>query len=278
MTEKKEFTLTGSENRPFMVDIRLTDTPGQPIVVFAHGFKGYKDWGHWNMIADFFASHRFNFLKFNFSHNGGTVNEPIDFPDLEAFGINRYSWELNDLNTVLDYVANHAREWNAQSEIYLIGHSRGGGIAMLGAAHPSVKKLVTWAAVSDFVSRLPDKEALEEWKQQGVRYIVNGRTKQKMPMYYSFVEDLLANKDKLDIIANAGRLKIPALIVHGSEDEAVDVKEAEVLHSAITDSTLEIIEGAGHTFGGKHPWTESALPEHSIQLVDKTIAFLKREP
>lgn len=55
MAEKKEFTLVGSENRPFLVDIRLTDSPNQPIVVFAHGFKGYKDWGHWNMIADYFA-------------------------------------------------------------------------------------------------------------------------------------------------------------------------------------------------------------------------------
>ena len=43
-------------------------------------------------------------LKFNFSHNGGTVEQPIDFPDLEAFGHNNYTKELDDLNQVLDWV------------------------------------------------------------------------------------------------------------------------------------------------------------------------------
>lgn len=224
-----------------------------------------------------FRSHGLNFLKFNFSHNGGTVDDPIDFPDLEAFANNRYSWELNDLNTVLDYVTDDAKEWHAGSDIYLIGHSRGGGIAVLGAQHPAVKKLVTWASVADFTGRLPNEDVLKTWKKDGVRYIMNGRTKQNMPMYYSFVEDLMNNKERLDILSNAAKLNIPALIVHGSEDEAVSVSDARLLNEAISNCKLHIVEGAGHTFGGKHPWHEKELSAHSKEFVETTISFLKGE-
>ena len=78
----------------------------KPIVIFCHGYKGFKDWGAWNLMAEAFAEAGFFFIKFNFSHNGGTVEQPIDFPDLEAFGNNNYTKELDDLESVIDWVCN----------------------------------------------------------------------------------------------------------------------------------------------------------------------------
>ena len=52
-------------------------------------------------MAKEFAKDGFCFIKFNFSHNGGTVEQPIDFPDLEAFGNNNYTKELDDLESVI---------------------------------------------------------------------------------------------------------------------------------------------------------------------------------
>ena len=37
------------------------------------------------------------FVKFNFSHNGTTLESPSDFKDLESFGNNNFSKELYDL-------------------------------------------------------------------------------------------------------------------------------------------------------------------------------------
>ncbi|WP_435524823.1 hypothetical protein [Chryseobacterium indoltheticum] len=39
-------------------------------------------------------------VKFNFSHNGTTVEDPENFADLEAFGNNNYSKELSDLGVL----------------------------------------------------------------------------------------------------------------------------------------------------------------------------------
>ena len=52
------------------------------LVVFCHGFKGFKDWGCWNLVANLFAENDLKFLKFNFSHNGVTLDNPLKFFDL----------------------------------------------------------------------------------------------------------------------------------------------------------------------------------------------------
>ncbi len=274
MSDKQEFVLTGSENRPFPVDVRFARETAAPLLVFAHGFKGYKDWGHWNAIADWFNQRGCHFLKFNFSHNGGTVENPIDFPDLEAFGNNRYSYEVADLNQVLDHIGDHLSELRCNATVVLIGHSRGGGIATICAKHTIVSGLVTWASVSSFLGRLPDNSALDQWEKDGVTYIINGRTKQKMPMNYSFVEDLVSNQESLNILDAAGSLKKPALVIHGSADEAVSPIDGEVLADALECDFIEI-EEAGHTFGGRHPWEETSLPVHTIELLEATMGLVR---
>ena len=62
--------------RSFLLDIAwVPDQKPKPVVVFFHGFKGLKDWGPWHLMADFFAERGYVFVKFNFSHNGTTLEE-----------------------------------------------------------------------------------------------------------------------------------------------------------------------------------------------------------
>jgi predicted dienelactone hydrolase len=74
-----------------------------PLVIFCHGYKGYKDWGAWNLVADEFVKKGFSFVKFNFSLNGGTIENPIDFPDLSAFSQNTHSQEVKDVGRLLKF-------------------------------------------------------------------------------------------------------------------------------------------------------------------------------
>ena len=39
-------------------------------VIFYHGFKGFKDWGHFNQISERFANSGLLAVKFNGSYNG----------------------------------------------------------------------------------------------------------------------------------------------------------------------------------------------------------------
>ena len=136
MIVKKNNILPSEAKKSIVYDVFFepSSTP-KPIVIFAHGYKGFKDWGAWELVAETFANAGFFFLKFNFSHNGGTIEQPIDFPDLEAFANNNYSIELDDLNRVVDFISSDnsfSKEINTE-EINLIGHSRGGGIVLIHA-------------------------------------------------------------------------------------------------------------------------------------------------
>lgn len=254
-----------------LADVTLIEGQTEWLVVFCHGYKGYKDWGAWNLVAEKFMEAGIDFLKFNFSLNGGTLINPIDFPDLNAFGRNTYTQEVQDTNDVIKYV----KVRYPHKKIALIGHSRGGGIATLVAAqNPDVNKLITWASVADFKRRFPVGQELEIWKKEGVRYVLNGRTKQEMPHYFSFYEDFVENEIRLDILDWSDQIKVPHLIIHGTNDEAVNVSEAKELHEADPNSELFLLE-TNHTFGSAHPWDLNELPEPLENVVEKSIDFIK---
>lgn len=254
-----------------LADLTFSAFDSDQIVIFCHGYKGYKDWGAWNLVAKEFSRNGLDFLKFNFSLNGGTLENPIDFPDLDAFGRNTYSQEVKDLNVVIDYVSNRF----PNKEICLIGHSRGGGIVNLVAAqNQKVKKLISWAGVSDFKSRFPVGVELEKWKKEGVRYVLNGRTKQEMPHYFSFYEDFIKKESELDILAWVAQINIPHLIVHGTSDFSVKVSEADALKGANPRAEMFLLD-ADHTFGSVHPWEGKELPSVLKIVVSQTIKFVK---
>ncbi|MCC6583472.1 MAG: alpha/beta hydrolase [Chitinophagales bacterium] len=276
--QKTEIVLKGSREKPIPVDIRYKKTNQlKPIVIFCHGFKGFKDWGHFNLIADEFAKHDFVFVKFNFSYNGTTPENPVDFSDLDAFGNNNFSIELDDLGLVIDYIESAAGQYEGNGQkIYLIGHSRGGGIAILKTYEDArIHKLATWASVKDVADFFINQD-LDKWKADGLIYTLNARTQQKMPLYNQVYEDFIKNKDHLDIPKAAASIDIPWLIVHGTNDESVPLHFAEILHQLNKSSEFSTIEDANHSFGGQHLWNSVQLPRDSKILTEKTIAFLKQ--
>ena len=265
--------------RETAIDISIPDETGSyPLIIFCHGFKGFKDWGHFNLIAEEFKNRGFILLKFNFTFNGGTAKEVIDFPDLEAFGENNYLKEVDDIHHIIKLVKSGAvpiQNWNG--DIHLIGHSRGGGmVTIAGAESGFVNKVGSWAGISDCLKRLPDEKELMNWKLKGVRFIKNGRTHQDMPMKYQFVETLLQNQKRLSIKSSSIALGSSQLIIHGAEDESVTFKNAKDLNAWNPQSQLVKIDGANHVFGGKHPWLNNKLPEHTVIAIDKTIQFLMK--
>ena len=279
MKKVKNIVLEGKHNRPVLMDVYFQENEfNKDVVIFCHGYKGYKDWGAWELVAEEFAKNNYFFVKMNFSHNGGTVEQPIDFPDLEAFGQNNFLIELDDLDTVIAWIGTEQsfkREKNTNA-INVIGHSRGGGIVSLkGASDKRIQKIISWAGVSDFGSRFPEGEQLEIWKKHGVAYITNSRTKQQMPHYIQFYKTFKENEEKLTIKTAVSKLDIPYLIIHGDEDETVPLIEAKHLNSWNPKSSLKIISGANHTFGSSHPWQNPHLPEHLSTAVRQTLDFLK---
>ncbi|TGD82635.1 alpha/beta hydrolase family protein [Hymenobacter wooponensis] len=270
--------------RPFEADARyIPDGQPKPVVVFVHGFKGFKDWGHFNLLADYFAQQGFVFVKLNLSHNGLVVGGSGDLEDLEAFGHNNFSLELDDigslLTTLLDPKATPlpAPETDL-TRLALLGHSRGGGLVLLKAAEDArVKAVVTWAAINN-VNPGWTEELMQHWEKEGVFHVENSRTKQQLPLYFQIVEDYHQNRLRLDIPHNVRRKlrNRPTLIVHGDQDETVAVQKAHELKSWHPEAELAILPGVTHNLGGGHPWLQASLPTEAHQTADVTIEFLRR--
>ncbi|MFG6685181.1 alpha/beta hydrolase family protein [Mariniflexile sp. HNIBRBA6329] len=280
MLTQQHIVINGKHKKPIVMDATYPENKTNlPVIIFCHGYKGFKDWGAWNLMAKQFAEVSYCFIKFNFSHNGGTVEQPIDFPDLEAFGNNNYTKEVDDLESVIDWVFNNddIKAITDPNNLSLIGHSRGGGITLIKAEEDSrIKSIVSLASVSDYASRMDALSDLESWKQNGVTYIVNGRTHQEMPHYYQFYEDFIANEERLTIKRAVSNLKIPHLIIHGNDDTSVLIDEAKNLHQWNPNSELKIIDGANHVFGASHPWEKEDLPIHLKAVVKKCLTFLMK--
>lgn len=276
MQQHRNIKVAGRQGKPVLLDVfyKPTDQP-QPVVIFSHGFKGFKDWGHFNLVAETFAHAGLAFVKFNFSHNGTTPDKPTEFADLEAFGNNNFSIELDDLLTVIDWVCDNDLLSGVVDldNIYLLGHSRGGAITILGAREDNrVKKLVSWSSVAEF-GRFWDPEVVAKWKEEGVMYVPNSRTGQQMPMYYQSYENLEANKDRLDVEQAASELKQPWLIVHAEDDPVVDVQAAKTLHRLAPHTELMLTPNGAHTFNARHPWDSDELPLPSAEVVQRSIDF-----
>lgn len=278
--QSQSFILNSNHaNRPFLSDVSYSQNgEKKPLILLIHGFKGFKDFMYFNLLADLLSDAGFVVVKMNLSHNGTTPDQPADFADLEAFGNNNYTIELDDIGVMLNHIEssdfNVAKKEADLDKIYLMGHSRGGGISIVKASEDNrIKKLVTLASVSSLTSVMP-VAVIKEWKMAGVHYVFNGRTKQEMPLYYQLAEDYFANEARFNVLDCEKKLTIPHVIIHGDKDETVSVDSAIAINRKSKNGKLVIINEATHTFGGFHPYTEKKLPKHAAIALKEIVDFL----
>lgn len=275
------FNIKNKHGDILLADFRYPKNPkGKlPLLVFCHGFKGFKDWGCFPYMLDSIAEENIFTVSFNFSYNG-TGKDAIDqseFTRLDLFANNTFSRELDDLGSVIDYLYDNKDKFHYDvNNLTLVGHSRGGGIAMIKAAEDKrVKKIVTLSSVSDF--NRWGEDYINKWKEKGYTEFLNTRTKQKMRSNYVLMEDLLNNKDRLNLKKAIAKINVPTLIIHGKEDLSVKYTEAETLYKSSNKecTQLRLYPNTGHTFGATHPFKGTSSAIESV--IWDIIEFTKQE-
>lgn len=244
-------------------------------LIFVHGFKGFKDWGFWPYTGKFFADKGFFVLSFNFSHNG--IGESLtDFTELDKFAKNTFSLELQELNEIIDAYFSGFFGSISKKAIGILGHSRGGGNALIVSSKRSeIKAVVTWAAVANF-NRYTERQA-KEWRKNGFFEVLNTRTNQMMRLNISLLEDIEQNKnDLLNLEKATQNLNKPLLIIHGEQDLSVKIEEGEQIYNWSNKELTEFykIKATGHTFDISHPFTGSNPKFDSV--LEKTLNFFNK--
>ena len=273
MLSKFNFKINGSREKKIIIDSTLIENNHlNEVILFSHGFKGFKDWGPFNEIANFFALNGYVYIKFNFSYNGTNFQNPTDFVDLNAFGNNNFCTELDDLELVINWI----KTKYPNCKVSLFGHSRGGAISILKSnENNQIDKVISWASPSNLIARLPEADKARKWKDTNVVYVYNGRTKQNMPMFYQFYQNCIENIERLNIKKAIKEINIPHLHIHGSSDPTVLIEDALEMKRWNDKINLEIINGADHVFGSSHPYNKNKFPLHLNKALLKTLEFLK---
>jgi pimeloyl-ACP methyl ester carboxylesterase len=240
-----QFTIDSDEGLPIRGNL---DVPpkARALAVVAHGWKGFKDWSFFPWLAERLCHHRIAVCRFNMSRSG--IGEDLEtFSRLDLFADDTYSAQVADLVKVTRY---------AQQQIdlptFLLGHSRGGGVAILAASQvEKLEGVVTWSAIAR--ADRWDETTKAQWRRDGHMDVVNARTQQVMRMSTRILDDYDANPERLDILDAASRLTVPLLVIHGTRDESVPLRESEELAAATTDVSHMVIAAAGHTYNAIHP-------------------------
>jgi len=273
--DKQNISIENNTAYPINCDIRWkADSNQAPLLIIAHGFKAFKDWGFFPYISTVFADLGFITICFNFSMNGvSNNNDTYDRPDL--FENNTVSIQINDLKKILSSLNNQnflldkvKQKWNGQ--IFLLGHSLGAAISILIATENSnIRKIALWGPISK-VDRYSPRQK-EKWKKDYKMTFKDNRTGIELSIGLGFLEDIESNIEKYNLPNTVNTLQIPMLIVHGKEDMTVKPAESAKLAEMYKGDNLfyHIIENTGHTFGVEHPMnmTTPAL-EKAIEITN----------
>jgi pimeloyl-ACP methyl ester carboxylesterase len=271
--EVQSLTIYNSSGDKITADVHFVkEFLPAPVVIYSHGFLGFKDWGFIPYVADKFAEAGFVFVRFNFSHNGISEN-PKKITDFEKLAKNTISKQLEDLTAVIDYVSGEGFKVLSDGHLFLMGHSGGGGISIIKSVEDDrVGALCLWASISTF--RRYSKHQVEEMEKNGYIFVKVPDSPIKVRMNKIIFDDFAKNKERYEIVDAFSKLKIPTLIIHGTADVIVPLIEAERLRDANQKfSKFVLIPEANHFFNTKHPFTNT-----SVQLemaIKESVEFFK---
>lgn len=254
-----------SPEKNFEIYYEISGNNNGPKMVLIHGlFLNCDTWKY--QLPDFESV--FNILRFDLRGHGRTTKPK------KRFTIRNY---VDDMFALLQHLG-----WT--NELYLVGHSLGGMIALVyGLENPShVKKMVvadsfcfiSQEAITDVLGRI-NSSKLEKF---ALGISIRGLTpyNEEIAQYVaSLVMDHMTKKNCLqataasagfNICENLKNLDIPILVLVGKKDITTPVWASEMIHEWLPKSELVIIPEAGHL----------TIFDHPKEFNDLTFSFWKK--
>lgn len=203
--------------------------PGaREIVLIGHGVTGNKDRPFVVALAEGFAKAGITTLRFSFSGNGTSAGK---------FTQSTVSKEVEDLGAVINAVQDNS--------ICYVGHSMGGAVGVLRAAKDSrIKALVSLAGMVH-TKAFAEREFGMVKPGEGFMW-----DDTNCPLSQDYMDDMASIGSVID---EAPKIKVPWLLVHGTEDDVVPIQESrEIFARANEPKQFVELKGANHVFAGEH--------------------------
>lgn len=283
-----DWSIPGADGEPILGTTHIPPSTPHGVIIIAHGFKGYKDYGMFPRIASRLADAGLIVIRFNFSHSGMT-NRIETFEKPELFERDTWNKQVFDLRAVILAASGTGPsagggvlpERVASVPIVLFGHSRGGVAAMLTAgrhgADPDFPKLaaVITAAAPDTCNSLSEED-LQRLLDEGFIDSPSSRTGQTLRVGSAFLREQRADPENHDVLAMASRISCPLLVIHGEDDATVSPSAAHrIAEAAGENARILLIADADHVFNTPNPLDEQESSSQLGELIDAMLAFIQ---
>jgi pimeloyl-ACP methyl ester carboxylesterase len=182
-------------------------------------------------------------------------------PDLPGFGGTQAPSAIWGLDEYANFVSAFLKKLEIKQVYAFVAHSNGGAIAIRGLANGSLEseKLVLLASAGI--------RGTYSGRVKAIRYVTKvgklltaplpGKAKKRLRtrVYQTVGSDMLVAEHLQetfkrvvtdDVRADAAHIAQPTMLIYGENDTATPVRNGQLLHEALADSTLEVIGEAGH--------------------------------
>lgn len=194
------------------------------LMVIGHGVTGNKDRPALIALSEALAAAGIPSLRISFAGNGDSEGRFVD---------STITKEVADLGCVLDALDGF--------RVGYVGHSMGGAVGVLRAASdPRIKTLVSLAGMVD-VAQFSERKFGTLTPGTG-----NMWDKPECPLSQAYVDDM---RSIATVLPQAADIGIPWLLVHGTADDVVPLKDShDALRASHGRAQLLEIDGADHSF------------------------------
>ena len=237
----KEIVITNACKEHLVGNLHTADT--KDLVIVCHGLGWHKDNELIIAICKSFQEKGLNSFRFNFSGTEQSEGKPED---------SYYTKQASDLCSVIDYFS--IRGYQIKS---ILGHSIGATATIIQAAKdrriasiiliaPRIKPSNSIIVKAIIEGGKTLSEAIESTE---TIYSVEIKGKKgKGRRTYRFSKKYLEELRDIDIVGYLKQVKIPTLILRGTEDNIIPEDEVEEACKANKVVRHIPINGAGHTF------------------------------
>jgi ketosteroid isomerase-like protein/alpha/beta superfamily hydrolase len=190
--------------------------------------------------------------SFRFDKRGIAESQPAMTAERDL----RFETYINDVKGWIALLKSDKRF----SSIILLGHSEGSLIGMIAATQPEIKGFISISGAgrpADIILKAQLENKLPQQLMDESNKILDslkaGKTVSAVDpsliaLYRPGVQPYMISWLKYDPAKEISTLKIPVLIIHGSTDLQVSLKDAKLLSVAKPDARLLIIENMNHVF------------------------------
>ena len=164
----------------------------------------------------------------------------------------RFSDYINDVASIII----HFKDTKKFKKIVVIGHSEGALIGMIASRSIADKFISIAGSAEDYLNLIQRQLSIQppyvkSMSDPIIEKLKNKELVDSVPpllnnLFNNSLQKYLIEASSYNPQEEISKLEIPVLIVQGSNDIQIEIKDAQLLHNAAKKSRIEIIQGMNH--------------------------------